>query len=327
MIIDRNLSTELNIDTRFINTDNPSIIENITNNPDNYVNFSDKGKLLLSIVTLGISYVIINLIEDHNKEKSRSECINITKKLLSSFDNIKGEQKTVHISLPKGETLKISERFCEKENKYQTVIEYKKCMSFRLGKYNESKSYVDKSFQEIKKMLIKDIISHESDYSFRDGSLVTLAKNIHQKDIEDLNKKKCGEYLIKFNNLENPIVYDEKNIEVKLRETFQEGFFVLSFIEKQNIRRKKHLLLGIVTPDNQSFILSTSSGNNRIINNNGGCLRYIKLGTKENITEVDNNLMDKLKKLKPQQVNIPSIINEIYRINIFQDNNHINKAV
>ncbi|MFS1539904.1 MAG: hypothetical protein ACL7BU_15825 [Candidatus Phlomobacter fragariae] len=72
-------------------------------------------------------------------------------------------------------------------------------MSFRLGKYNESKSYVDKSFQEIKKMLVKDIISHESDYSYKDESLVILAKNIHQKDIDDLDKKKCGEYVIKAN--------------------------------------------------------------------------------------------------------------------------------
>ena len=71
MIIDRALSTELNTEPKLINNNNPSIIDNIINDPENYVSLSEKGKLLLSIITLGVSYIVINLIEDHRKEKAR----------------------------------------------------------------------------------------------------------------------------------------------------------------------------------------------------------------------------------------------------------------
>ncbi|WP_180559068.1 hypothetical protein [Arsenophonus endosymbiont of Apis mellifera] len=127
MIIDRALSTELNTEIKLINNNNPSIINNIINAPENYVNFSDKGKLLLSIITLGISHIVINLIEDHRKEKVRSECITITKNLLSSLNSIENQQseeKVILISLPKGERLKLTQRFSNNENRYETVIEY-----------------------------------------------------------------------------------------------------------------------------------------------------------------------------------------------------------
>ncbi|HGJ5875498.1 MAG TPA: hypothetical protein ACHBX0_02675 [Arsenophonus sp.] len=62
MIIDRALSTELNTETKLINNNKPNIIDNIINDPENYVSLSDKGKLLLSIITLGVSYIVINLI-------------------------------------------------------------------------------------------------------------------------------------------------------------------------------------------------------------------------------------------------------------------------
>ncbi|MFV9997777.1 MAG: hypothetical protein AB8W37_12110 [Arsenophonus endosymbiont of Dermacentor nuttalli] len=71
MIIDRALSTKLNTEPKLINNNNPSIIDNIINDPENYVSLSEKGKLLLSIITLGVSYIVINLIEDHRKEKAR----------------------------------------------------------------------------------------------------------------------------------------------------------------------------------------------------------------------------------------------------------------
>lgn len=94
MIIDRALYTEI----KLINN-NPSIINNIINAPENYVNFSDKGKLLLSIITLGISHIVINLIEDHRKEKVRSECITITKNLLSSLNSIENQQSEEKVIL------------------------------------------------------------------------------------------------------------------------------------------------------------------------------------------------------------------------------------
>lgn len=153
MIIDRALSTELNTETKLINNNKPNIIDNIINDPENYVSLSDKGKLLLSIITLGVSYIVINLIEDHRKEKPRAECIAITKYLSSSINSIEKEQseeKVILIPLPKGERLKLTQRFSQNENRYETIIEYKNFCIFYLGEYNESKSYVNKTIEEIK---------------------------------------------------------------------------------------------------------------------------------------------------------------------------------
>ncbi|MDR5617066.1 hypothetical protein [Arsenophonus sp.] len=326
MIIDRALSTELNTELKLINNNNSSIINNIINDPENYVSFSDKGKLLLSIITLGISHVVIHLIEDHRKEKSRAECIAITKNLLSSLNSIENQQseeKVIFISLSKGERLKLTQRFSNNENRYETIIEYKKVRVFHLGQYNESKSYVNKTFEEIKKLLVSDILAHEYDYTYKDESLLTIAKNIKQKLDDNINNKEHNGVVLKINNPNEPIIYNQKSIGAKLRETYQEGYTSLSFIEKKNnFTNKKHLILGIVSPSKQVFLLSPASGDDKNIYYDTN-IRYVKLNltskTKldsrekrnELIKEFYESLITKLENVPANSVCIENIIKSL----------------
>ncbi|RXK33285.1 hypothetical protein BBD39_08315 [Arsenophonus endosymbiont of Bemisia tabaci Asia II 3] len=244
MIIDRALSTELNTELKLINNNNSSIINNIINDPENYISFSDKGKLLISIITLWISHVVIHLTEDHRKEKSRAECIAITKNLLSSLNSIENQQseeKVIFISLPKGERLKLTQRFSNNENRYETIIEYKTVRVFHLGQYNENKSYVNKTFEEIKKLLVSDILAHEYDYTYKDESLLTITKNMKQKLDDNINNKEHNGVMLKINNSNEPIIYNQKSIGAKLRETYQEDYTSLSFIEKKIILLIKNI--------------------------------------------------------------------------------------
>lgn len=326
MIIDRALSTELNTEIKLINNNNPSIINNIINAPENYVNFSDKGKLLLSIITLGISHIVINLIEDHRKEKVRSECITITKNLLSSLNSIENQQseeKVILISLPKGERLKLTQRFSNNENRYETVIEYKKAIILHMGKYNESKCYVNKTFEEIKNLLVSDILQHEHDYTYKDESLLTIARHIKQKIDDNINNKKHKEVILKINNPNEPIIYNPKSIGAKLRETYKEGYTSLAFIDKKNnLTNKKHLILGIVSPSKQVFLLSPASGDDRNIYHDTN-IRYVKLNLtskakiysreekNELIKEFYEKLITKLETIPANSVCIENIIKSL----------------
>ncbi|MFS1538762.1 MAG: hypothetical protein ACL7BU_08825 [Candidatus Phlomobacter fragariae] len=261
MIVNPALSIELNTETKLINK--------ITNASENYVSFSDKGKLLLSIITLGISYIIICLIKDHKKEKYRTECIQITKLLLSSLNNLEKEQseeKFILTPLPKGEKLKLTQKFSNNENRYQTIIKDKKVRVFHLGQYNKSKSYVNKTFEEIKNLLVSNILKHEK------GHVIVI---------------------LKINKPNELIIYNKKTIDAKLRETHKYRYTSLYFIEEKNSFTNRHLILGIISPSEKIFLLSPSSDDDRNIYCNTN-IKYVKL----NLTSKEAKIHDHEEKIK-----------------------------
>lgn len=192
-----------------------------------------------------------------------------------------------------------------------------------MGKYNESKSYVNKTFEEIKNLLVSDILQHEHDYTYKDESLLTIARHIKQKTDDKINNKKHKEVIIKINNPNEPIIYNQKSICAKLRETYQEGYTSLVFIDKKNkFTNKKHLILGIVSPSKQVFLLSPASGDDRNIYYDTN-IRYVKLNltskTKiysreeknELIKEFYENLITKLENIPANSVCIENIIKSL----------------
>lgn len=320
MSIYLSLIAELKTDASFFSqNEEHSIIKDITQCPKNFVQFSKEAKFVLAIMTLGISPLVIKLIEDHRKEKSGTDCSIIIKNLLRAIDDQQGtmkEKSFLSIALPKGESLLITQRFCKKDQAFKTVIEYQKSRMLHISNYSENKEYVHKSLKEIKEMLINDIIKHEHHYSYNDESLVALAKHIRTKDTEAISKGMLDKNLFCANDINHPVIYDERSIGFILKETQVPDCTSLLYIHKRKnkVLSGGHLVLGVVTSDNQHYILSPSVGRSRTITYNGN-VKYIKLGVKpgtENIEEIKSELVNELKALNACGTQFENIIKKHY---------------
>ncbi|MBG6248700.1 MULTISPECIES: hypothetical protein [Symbiopectobacterium] len=82
------LQTGLNSDLNYYKTSEHSIINDAIFSPENSVNFSDEGRILLAIVTLGVSYVVIKLLEDYRQNKVKTNILSITTTLLNSIERL-----------------------------------------------------------------------------------------------------------------------------------------------------------------------------------------------------------------------------------------------
>ncbi len=309
------LQSGLNADLNYYKTSEHSIINNAIFSPKNSVNFSDEGKILLAIVTFGVSFVVIKLLEDYRQNKVKTDVLSITMTLLNSIECLEGsacKEKKIKIPLSNGNEVVFSER-CN-SNGYCTVIEEKKPRALHVGKYNEKKAYINKSFKEIKETLVQDIISHKDHYSYKEDALIDIAAYLKQKADDAMKDKKIGNNIIQVNKITHPVVFNKKNIGVKLREEHTPGYTTFTFLSKKNVfSSREHIVLGVVTPCGSEFVLSASSGTDRNIYSDKN-VKYIKLGLTggDRIEDVFSALVLELKKTDSSKRDFTEILRSLY---------------
>lgn len=311
------LQTGLSADPEYWKKSENSIISNATFSPNNHVFFSDTGRVLLAIVTLGVSCIVIKIIEDYKQCKAQAEVLSISLALLNSIDCLDGSnnnEKVIRIPLSNGNEVVFTER--RNTSGYCTVIEEKKPRWMHMSSYTEDKTYINKSLKEIQKTLIQDIISHQEHYSYKEGALIEMANYLKSKMDDAVNSRRINN-IIKANEITHPILYDEKNIGVKLRECHVPGDITLMFLSKSNniLSSREHIVLGVVTPSGDEFVLSASSGDGRNIYSDKN-VRYIKLGltSGNTIEDVFSKLVSTLKDSDPTRpdFSFSKIVSELY---------------
>ncbi|MGL9721215.1 hypothetical protein [Symbiopectobacterium sp.] len=309
------LQTGLNADLNYYKTSEHSIINDAILSPENSVNFSYEGRVLLAIVTLGVIYVVIKLLEDYRQNKVRTDVLSITTTLLNSIERLDEsayEEKKIRISLSNGNEIVFTER-CNSSG-YCTVIEEKKPRALHVGKYNEKKAYIYKSFKEIKETLVQDIISHKDHYSYKEDALIDVATYLKQKSENAMKDKELGSHIIQANKITHPVIFNKKNIGVKLREEHVPGYTTFTFLSKKNMfSSREHIVLGVATSCGREFVLSASSGDDRNIYSDKN-VKYIKLGLTggDKIEDVFENLVSELKKTDSSKRDFVEILRCLY---------------
>lgn len=303
-----------NTDDCFLKSGRVSILDNVINAPENYVNFSDDGKRLLAVMTLGISYLVIKLIEDHRQCRAQSEYVLTASVLLTAIDSMDvggTTDKKIVIPFPDGTHVVLVER--HSANGYGIVMEEKKDRAFHVGKYNERKVYINKTLSEIKEILVSDIINNKYSFNAEHQGLIQLAEGIKKKQ-EDKEKENIICENIKLTHKEtHPLYYDEKSVSVKLREQYQPGYVTLSFFVKElALGMKKHLVLGVVTSQGEKYILSQASGKDRNLGKTGS-VRYVKLNIphENGMQEIFDGVISALKGAAPENTDFMAIIKKI----------------
>lgn len=276
--------------------DRVSIFRDVVDSSKNKIHLSDDAKKILNVITLGLSYYIIEFIEGRLSETALANYIEITETLINTFDT---ETQCIKIPLGKGKYIEFHETTSEGKN-FETIVTELHPKMFRTLKYKEQELKISKSLSQIAEMLVMDVINNKERLESRFTSLITRAECIHERLVKKQEENTVAPNTNLRHDITHPMKYEKKTVSAKLNEVHIDGKSSLTYLSKEKMflgmKFDEHKVLGVTSLSGKKYIFSLSYGGLKNIGHEEGvCYLKLNLGRKKNaegILTIYNQLVD-----------------------------------
>ncbi|MGG2142935.1 hypothetical protein [Symbiopectobacterium sp. RP] len=276
--------------------DHVSVFRDVVYSSKNKVHISDDAKKILNVITLGLSYYIIQFIEGRLSETALADYIEITETLINAFDT---ETQCIKIPLGKGKHIEFNETTSEGKN-FETIVTAIRPKMFRTLKYKDQELKINKSLSQIAEMLVVDVMNNKERLEGRFTNLITRAECIHERLVKKQEENTVAPNTNLRHDITHPMKYKKKTVSAKLNEIHIDGKSSLTYLSKEKmffgVRFDEHKVLGVTSLSGKKYIFSLSHGELKNIGHEDGvCYFKLNVGRRkdpEGILRVYNELLD-----------------------------------